>query len=411
MQKEKTVVVIGGGAAGFFSAITCANANPNLNVILLEKSGKLLSKVRVSGGGRCNVTHACFDPVELVKFYPRGSRELLGPFHQFSPKETVEWFLSKGISLKTEEDGRMFPASDQSATIINCLLHESDIAGVRIWLNAGVQTLARKGSNQFELLLQDERKLLADAVIIATGGFPTLKGFDWLSGTGHKIIEPVPSLFTFNLPDNPITQLMGISVESARVKIAGTKFNTEGPLLITHWGMSGPAILKLSSLAARKLAESRYEFSIFINWLKEYNEEEMRLRLQQLRTDIPRKKISTSNPFQLPKRLWEHLVLKVIRDTEQEWAQLTNDSIRKLCSVLIADEYFVRGKTTFKEEFVTCGGISLKEVDFKTMESKLIPGLYFAGEVLDIDAVTGGFNFQAAWTTGYIAGKSCAFSV
>ncbi|MBP6335694.1 MAG: NAD(P)/FAD-dependent oxidoreductase [Bacteroidia bacterium] len=410
MPKKGTVVVIGGGAAGFFAAVTSARSNPDLEVIILEKSGKLLSKVRVSGGGRCNVTHSCFDPIELSKFYPRGSRELLGPFHIFSPTDTITWFKDRGVELKTEADGRMFPITDQSSTIVDCLMNEAEKLGVAITMNSTVVSIQKLEDGRIKIQMNDEKEIIANKLIIASGGSPTLKGFNCLSGSGHTIIEPVPSLFTFNMPDNPITSLMGVSVESVEVKIAGTKFISEGPLLITHWGMSGPAILKLSSIAARKLSDCEYQFSIFVNWLNQFNEEDIRIRLQDLRTELAKKKLLTSNPFQLPKRLWEHLVTKVIKEPEQEWAQVNNDSIRKLSKVLVADEYPVNGKTTFKEEFVTCGGVRLKEIDFKTMQSKLIPGLYFAGEILDIDAITGGFNFQAAWTTGFIAGKSAALS-
>lgn len=410
MDVNKTVIVIGGGAAGFFSAITCANAHPGLKVIILEKSGKLLSKVRVSGGGRCNVTHACFEPAELIRNYPRGGRELLGAFHRFSTKETVQWFYSQGVELKTEGDGRMFPITDDSSTIVNCLMHAAESAGVNVRLNSSVLSIRKNINHQFELTLQNDQQVMADAVIIAGGGSPTMKGFDWIASLGHSIIPPVPSLFTFNIPGNAITELMGISMESVRVKITGTKLSNEGPLLITHWGMSGPAILKLSSIAARKLEEMKYEFSIHLSWLMDFSEDEMRIALQKFRLELAKKKIIGSNPFHLPKRLWEFLLSKCIENTDQEWAQLSNDSIGKLARILSADEYSVKGKTTFKEEFVTCGGVSLKEIDFKTMQSKIIPGLYFAGEVLDIDAVTGGFNFQAAWTTGFIAGKSSAES-
>ncbi len=411
MEADKTVVVIGGGAAGFFAAITCAEANPNLKVIILEKSGKLLSKVRVSGGERCNVTHACFDPTELVKNYPRGGRELLGPFHVFSPKDTIEWFESRGVKLKVEDDGRMFPTTDDSSTIVNCLISTADNASIEIKMNSQVHSIHRTENNLFELGLADDQKITCAALIIASGGSAYLKGFDWLKGTGHAIIEPVPSLFTFNIPANSITNLMGISVDAAQIKIKGTKFINEGPLLITHWGMSGPAVLKLSSGAARKLSEMNYQFSIQVKWLIQFSEEDMRSSLNKLRKDLAKKKVSSSNPFHLPKRLWEYLLDKSLTKAEKEWAQLNNDELRKLNSVLIADEYSINGKTTFKEEFVTCGGIALKEVDFKTMQSKVMPGLYFAGEVLDIDALTGGFNFQAAWTTGYIAGKSASQNI
>lgn len=407
-EVTKRVVIIGGGAAGFFAAITCATENPDIEVIILEKSAKLLSKVRVSGGGRCNVTHACFDLKELTSYYPRGGMELLGPFHVFSPKDTIEWFQAQRVVLKTEKDGRMFPVSDQSSTIVDSLMNASENAGVKIKLNSAVNSIRILDERQFEIELIDKSIIPANSIIVASGGSPGLKGFDWLSNMKHKIIEPVPSLFTFNIPGDSVTQLMGVSVDWVKVKILTTKFTSLGPMLITHWGMSGPAILKLSSVAARALSQLNYNFKIQIAWLKDVQEDELRNTLQKFRKDLARKKVSASNPFQLPKRLWEYLIHKVLTDLEKEWAQMTNDELRKLNSTLIADEYQVESKTTFKEEFVTCGGISLKEVDFKTMQSKLVPGLYFAGEVLDIDAVTGGFNFQAAWTTGYIAGRSAA---
>jgi len=411
LKRKKTVVVIGGGAAGFFSAINCAGENPNLNVILLEKSSKVLAKVRVSGGGRCNVTHACFDPSELVKFYPRGSRELLGPFHTFSPKDTISWFSARGVELKTETDGRMFPVANDSAVIVECLLNSASITGVKVKLNSAVISVKKNDTNDFEIELQTGEIIIADKVILAAGGFPTLKAFDWFTDTGHTIIPPAPSLFTFNMPGNPISELMGVSLENAKVKIQGTKLSNSGSLLITHWGMSGPCILKLSSIAARTLQEMNYNFKILVSWLPDVSDEELRLKLQQLRLDMARKKMSSSNPFQLPKRLWEHLLFKSITDKDQDWAHLKKEEVNRLIKALIMDEYEVKGKTTFKEEFVTCGGVDLREIDFKSMESKKSPGLFFAGEVLNIDAVTGGFNFQAAWTTAYIAGKHIAGSL
>ncbi|HNS13506.1 MAG TPA: NAD(P)/FAD-dependent oxidoreductase [Bacteroidia bacterium] len=411
VKQGKTVVVIGGGAAGFFSAITCAGMNPHLKVILLEKTSKVLSKVRISGGGRCNVTHACYEPRELVNYYPRGGRELLGPFHTFSPKETIDWFSSRGVELKVEADGRIFPVANDSSVVVSCLINEAYETGVDVRLNSSVGTLKKRSADQFDIVLHDGNNLIADRVILTPGGFPTLKSFEWFADLGHTIIPPVPSLFTFNMPDNPITELMGVSVENARVKIQGMKISNSGSLLITHWGMSGPCILKLSSLAARDLQQLNYQFKINVSWLPDISEEEMRSKLQNLRLAMARKKMSSSNPFHLPKRLWEHLLFRSVEEKDLEWAHLRKEELNKLVNALVNDEYSVSGKTTFKEEFVTCGGVDLREVDFKNMESKKNPGLFFAGEVLNIDAVTGGFNFQAAWTTAYLAGKYLAESL
>ena len=409
MEGNRKIIIVGGGAAGFFSAITAARKNPEARVSIFEKSSKLLTKVSISGGGRCNVTHDCQDPDKLIAFYPRGSKELLGPFHRFSPAQTIEWFRECGIALKTEADGRMFPVTDNSSTIVNCLLSEARSAGVEIETGMKVKKLIPIDTGQIRIRIEDKEDCIADAVLIATGGNASLSAFIWLEELGHHILTPVPSLFTFNIPSHPITALMGLSVSDVLVKIAGTKFSQQGPLLITHWGMSGPAVLKLSSVAARALAEKNYQFDILINWSGDSQLEELKEKIQILRKNNPSKAIIHSPLTGVPKRLWEYLVGKAGITNTVLWADLSAKKLQELSQILYSDQYHVSGKTTFKEEFVTCGGVSLKEVDFKTMQSKIVPNLYFAGEVLDIDALTGGFNFQAAWTTGFIAGESMAY--
>jgi predicted Rossmann fold flavoprotein len=397
------VVVIGGGAAGFFAAISCKTHHPEASVSIYEKSDKLLAKVKVSGGGRCNVTHACFANPQLVKFYPRGGKQIKKAFAQFSTADTVKWFEDRGIRLKTETDGRMFPVTDSSQSIINCLLREVDKLGISIQMHQAVMDI-EKEKDKFKLTLRD-RSIDVDKVIIATGGSPKMEGFDWLKKLGHTIEPPVPSLFTFNMPNEPVKSLMGVSVDKVSVRIPGTKLKTEGPLLITHWGMSGPAILKLSAWGARVLKDCNYQFNIQLNWLGAMNEDEARdILIAECRVH-PKKKIINSNPFQLPNRLFLFLLSKVGIDSEIILEELGKKNQNRLLNTLLNDEYKVEGKTTFKEEFVTCGGVSLNDISMDTMESKKCPGLYFAGEVLDIDGVTGGFNFQAAWTTGFIAGK------
>lgn len=404
---SKHLVVIGGGAAGFFCAVNAARLNPQLQVTILEKSSKLLSKVRISGGGRCNVSHACFSIPDMIKRYPRGNAFLKKAFHHFFTTDTIEWFAQRGVPLKTEEDGRMFPQSNTSQTIIDCLLREADKHRVDIRMNADVREVQTMDQpNKFRLLLSSGEVLTADYVCIACGGFPKAAQFDWLTKTGHTIETPVPSLFTFNIPQNNITALMGISVEDAVVKIAGTKLQQNGPMLITHWGLSGPAVLKLSAWAARELADKNYHFSIHINWLPAYNENTLRDKLQQLRFDIASQKIINRNPFALPARLWEYFLNECGISNQLRWADLPAKEQNKLIKVLCGQELEVKGKTTFKEEFVTAGGIRLNEIDVNTLQSKIVPGLYFAGEILNIDGVTGGFNFQNAWTTGWIVANN-----
>ena len=397
------VAVIGGGAAGFFAAISVKKHHPQAKVTIYEKSNKLLSKVRISGGGRCNVTHHCFDIRELVKNYPRGERPLKKAFGIFSTTDTIQWFEERGVELKTESDGRMFPVTDDSETIINCLMNETRKMGIGIKTKSNIKKLKQKETG-YELGFHRGGRVEADKVIVATGGSPRASGFDWLRDLGHEIEEPVPSLFTFNMPEEPIKELMGVVADPVSVKIMGSKLQSDGPLLITHWGMSGPAILKLSAFGAEELSKEEYQFNVLVNWAGEKTEQEVRVTLKAVVGDHGLKKITNVNPFQLPGRLWEFLIGKLEFGENMIWQNLGKKNINRLVHLLTNDEYQVQGKTTFKEEFVTCGGISLYDVDMKTMQSRKSPNLYFAGEVLDIDGVTGGFNFQAAWTTGFIAG-------
>lgn len=401
-MKTIHVAVLGGGAAGFFAAVNCAILHPHCQVTLFEKSSKLLSKVRVSGGGRCNVTHHCFNNKDLSKNYPRGGQALAQAFNMFAVKDTIEWFEGRGVRLKAEDDGRMFPHTDSSETIIDCLMSEAKRAGVKIRTNADV-TSVKRSNGSFILGLRAGEEIAADKLLIATGGNPKASAYDWISELGHSIEPPVPSLFTFNIPGSPLTELMGVSLEQAKVRIAGTKLDETGPALITHWGLSGPAVLRLSAWGARILNEKSYTFTALVNWIPSYNEGSLREFIIDLRSSQASRFISSRPPFPLPRRLWEYLLLRSGIDETIRWADLPKKSQNVLINNLVNDEYKVSGKTTFKEEFVTCGGVRLSEVDFKTMESRVCPGVYFAGEVLDIDGITGGFNFQAAWTTGYIA--------
>ena len=404
---SKHLVVIGGGAAGFFCAVNAARMNPALKVTIIEKTNKLLSKVKVSGGGRCNVTHACFDIAEMSKRYPRGQNFVKKTFHQFFTTDTINWFEERAVKLKTEEDGRMFPVSDSSQTIIDCLLKEVTRYKVNIQLKSEVRSM--KYENEIFLIeLSDFRLLTSDFVCIASGGYPKSEMFDWLKELGHTIEEPVPSLFTFNLPGHPITKMMGISVEKAKVKIKNEKLEEEGPLLITHWGLSGPAVLRLSAWGARQLAICSWQFTIAVNWLPEFNEQSLREKFLQVRNTNASQKIFGKNVFGLPNRLWDFLAEQAGVTNEMRWADLPTPIQNKFIKNLYSYECEVKGKTTFKEEFVTAGGIKLSEVDANTMMSKKVPDLFFAGEVLDVDGITGGFNFQQAWTSGWIAAKSIA---
>ncbi|WP_404424383.1 NAD(P)/FAD-dependent oxidoreductase [Nibricoccus sp. IMCC34717] len=398
-------LVIGGGAAGFFGAITCAEAHPGRSVRLLEGGPQVLTKVRISGGGRCNVTHACWEPRELVKRYPRGSRELLGAFSRWQPRDTVDWFTARGVPLHTEEDGRMFPNSNVSATVVDCLERSARAAGVQVQLQASVKRIeVHPASPRFSVHLSDGATLTCDRLLVATGG--SKAAHPLLAALGHTIEPPVPSLFTFNITDPRLADIAGVSVPLVTTQVVGTKLREQGPVLVTHWGLSGPGILKLSAWGARELAEVQYRFTLRVNWLGTLNADQARERLAAERTTHAKRQVATSNPFGLPGRLWEKLLTHAGLAHDAQWAGVGNAALGKLLTALCASDFAVDGKSTNKEEFVTCGGVRLGEVDFRTMESRLIPGLHLAGEVLDIDGITGGFNFQAAWTTGHIAGRS-----
>jgi len=405
--KDKlTVVAIGGGAAGFFGAIACAQTNPTATVTILEAGRQPLTKVRISGGGRCNVTHACFDPAVLIGHYPRGGKALRGPFSRFQPQDTIAWFEERGVSLKTEEDGRIFPTTDDSATIVNCLRQTADRLGVTLKTGTVVVRVTRLDSGRFEIGLKSGDCLECDRLLLATGSHPL--GYAIARSLGHQVVPPVPSLFTFNIGDARLQDLAGISVPVARLKLPEAKLEQVGPILITHWGLSGPAVLKLSAWGARFLHDRRYQASLSVNWIGDLSTEKTRERLYQLKSDFPRRAIGTHSPFTLPRRLWERLVATTPIDPQKRWAQVSKKELNHLAVELTQGSYLIGGKGVFKEEFVTCGGIPLPEIQFKTMESRVCPGLFFAGEILDIDGVTGGFNFQNAWTTSWLAGRAIA---
>lgn len=401
----KRLVVIGGGAAGFFGAVNAARICPGLEVFLLEKTGKVLSKVRVSGGGRCNVTHACFSVSELVRFYPRGGNFLKKAFAHFSTQDTIDWFRDRGVSLKTEADGRMFPSTDRSETIVDCLVREANRHGVQLLLNREVRSITHNPAGRF-LLDTSGGTVEADAVLVACGGFPKAAQFGFLEALGHTVSPPLPSLFTFNMPGNPITQLMGVSVPDAQVKVAGTKLAERGPVLITHWGCSGPAVLRLSAWGARDLAARSYTFTAQVHWAPAHSQDEVRATFQHMRATQGGQAVLKRSLFGLPQRLWQFLAEASGIGESTRWGDLPAPAQNAFIRTLCAQELAVQGKTTFKEEFVTCGGIGLTEVNPATMESRLVPGLYFAGEILDVDGVTGGFNFQHAWTSGFLAAHS-----
>lgn len=398
----KRVIVIGGGAAGFFFAVNCAEQHPDYQITILEKSNKLLEKVRISGGGRCNVTHACYEPKALTKYYPRGERELLGAFHRFMTSDTVSWFESHDVELKTEEDGRMFPVTDDSETIAQCLLSLAEKYRIKIRTHIEVDTL-KYIDEQWQLTTSQDEVLKADIVFIATGS--ALRMWDILRHMGYKVAEAVPSLFTFNIKDPRIKDLPGLSSEKVTVKVNGTKLQETGPLLITHWGMSGPAILKLSAWGARILKDSKYTFDITVNWTNDLTIPQCIEKLKAYKDEFPKRTVLSKPQFKLPSRLWERLCDHAGM-IEKTWADMTNKEIEKLATELTQSVYHVTGKSTFKDEFVTCGGVELDQIDLKTFKSKLHPDLYFAGEVLNIDAITGGFNFQAAWTGAWIASQN-----
>lgn len=426
-MNKRQVIVVGGGAAGFFAAIACAEADPSCVVTIYEATAHPLAKVKVSGGGRCNVTHACFEPRELVKRYPRGGRELMGAFSRFQPRDTVEWFAARGVTLKTESDGRMFPATDRSQTIVDCLQRAAEKAGVRVVLQVGVKQVERGGGTalsdtpnptapegrvpSFRLTLTSGAIVTCDRLLLATGGNKTNAGFEFARQLGHGIEPPVPSLFTFHIKDPRLQELSGVSVEFATTAVPGTALKESGPLLITHWGLSGPAVLKLSAWGARALHDCDYRFILVVNWAPHLSVAALIADLERARAANPKKQLGTWCPLGLPSRLWEKLLVAAGLPTTTQWTTVSGAALRTLAAQVSAGEFAVTGKSTFKEEFVTCGGVRLSEVDFKTMESRLVPGLHFAGEVLDIDGVTGGFNFQAAWTGGWLAGQAMAKAV
>ncbi|NBW03576.1 MAG: NAD(P)/FAD-dependent oxidoreductase [Cytophagia bacterium] len=397
------IVILGGGAAGFFAAISAKKYFPQAHVRVFEKTSKFLGKVKISGGGRCNVTNALSNHRLLSEKYPRGEKFLRKAFEQFDTKATMEWFENRGVPLKIYPDLCVFPLSNESQSIIDCLWKEAKTLGVELWTLRAIDKIMPL-ENGFEIAYKDVTEKV-DRVIVTIGGQPKLTGFSWLADLNHNIVPPIPSLFTFNMPKEPIRELMGIVVEQAGVRIEGQKLLGKGPLLITHWGMSGPAILQLSAWGARILAESNYEFSILVNWLNETKENTLRETLVKTISVHGSKMISNLNPFEIPNRLWLFLLEKNEINPTTRWNDLGAKNTNKLVNTLLNDRYIVQGKTTFKEEFVTAGGVDLQEIDVNTMQSKIHPGLFFAGEVMDIDGITGGFNFQSAWTTGYIAGK------
>jgi len=405
MEKKK-VVVVGGGAAGFFCAIQIAELHPHWEVIILEKSNKILSKVKVSGGGRCNVTHACPDVEMLLKKYPRGERFLKKAFYQFATKNTIEWFKKNGVELHTEKDGRMFPTTNSSDTIIDCFLRKVHQYKIQVLTQHEVVDIVQNKLLNFTIELQGRVAMHADAICLATGGMlkaDPINKFKWLTNFGHSIVEPVPSLFTFNTADKKITTLMGVAVDKASIHWKGNKNIETGPLLITHWGISGPAAIKLSAWCAREISATNYEGDIIINWTPNFNESTLKMEWINFRMDFGKREMGSKNPFDLPQRLWHFLLQEAGILLNTKWADLKSVHQQALIQLLTRYTLTIKGKTTFKEEFVSCGGVDLKGIDPMTMESKLIPGLHFAGEMMDIDGITGGFNFQHAWTSGWIA--------
>jgi predicted Rossmann fold flavoprotein len=401
MNQNYDIILVGGGAAGFFTAINIVEKNPKLKVAILERGKNVLEKVRISGGGRCNVTHACFVPNDLVKFYPRGEKELRGPFHQFCSGDTIEWFEKHGVALKIEDDGRMFPESNSSQTIIDCFLNATQKLGIAILTGQSVQSIFR--SDTFWKVETQSETFACHKIVMTSGSNP--KMWEMLESLGHSIVNPVPSLFTFNIKDQRIKDLMGVSA-FASVQVKDTKLSAFGPLLITHWGMSGPGILRLSAWGARILHDKNYQFKIVVNWLNDVDFNACIEILKELKQDQAKKAVSKKSPFEFPNRLWESLVLASEIDGETKWADLSKTQLQNLANQLTNAHFQVNGKSTFKEEFVTAGGVDLKEINFKTMESKILPDIYFAGEIVNIDAITGGFNFQNAWTSGFIVAQA-----
>jgi predicted Rossmann fold flavoprotein len=402
------IAIAGGGAAGFFAAIAGARANPRNEISIYERGSEFLTKVRISGGGRCNVTHACFDPRAMSERYPRGERALISPLHRFSPSDTVAWFEEHGVKLKTEPDGRMFPVTDSSGTIIDCLTREAQAAGVRLLPRKAIERARLNEQRGFDLTVNSGEVISCDRLLLATGGSRSGAGAEIAQSLGHTTLAPVPSLFSFHISAPWLRLLPGVATPDVEASVQGTRLRERGPLLITHNGVSGPAILKLSAWGARILHGLDYRFVLEVNWLPDFSEEELRAQIQSLRRSNPNRQVHNSAFAPLPARLWEQLALGAGIDSETRWTSLPRSKANELCRLLARTQLEVNGKSLNKEEFVTCGGVNLREIDFKTMESRITPGLYFAGELLDVDGITGGFNFQAAWTTGWIAGQAMA---
>lgn len=394
------IVIVGAGAAGIFTAICAKEKNQALKVLILEKTNVLLSKVKISGGGRCNVTHHCFDPKLLTQAYPRGSKELLGPFHRFQPKDTIQWFLSKGVQLKTEDDGRVFPVSNSSQTIIDCLLQQCEALNVEIQVKQKIESIEKQDKAFY--LQGSFGSIETKNLVLATGS--SSQGHRFAQHLGHTIIDPIPSLFTFNIPSSVLKDLSGVVVETACLQLPKTRFQKAGPVLITHFGLSGPAVIQLSAFAAVWFADHDYQVDLNINWLPNLSQEQLLNELKDLKQTVPDKKLLGLNPFSFPKKLWKKFLDRA--QIYRKLMALSYQDLARLASLLHCDQFKIEGKTTHKQEFVTCGGVCLKEVNFKTMESKICPSLFFVGEILNIDGITGGFNFQNAWTTGFIAGTS-----
>ncbi|MDD2763256.1 MAG: NAD(P)/FAD-dependent oxidoreductase [Opitutaceae bacterium] len=403
-MKHERLLIAGGGAAGFFAALACAGQNPSARITICEATAQPLAKVRISGGGRCNVTHACLEPAELARHYPRGGRELLGPFHRWGPRETMAWFAARGVTLKTEADGRVFPTTDDSGTVVDCLRRAAEKAGITVRTRCGVQAV-RAG---YEVNFTTGGTVACDRLLLATGGGASGGGFELARRLGHTIEPPVPSLFTLHIDDPRLAGLPGVAVENAEVSVSGLKLRERGPLLITHEGMSGPVILRLSAWGARLLHDCGYRFTVTVNWVPPRTPGQVFAELAQVRREHPRQQVATWSPFGLSQRLWARLAAAAALGPACPWASVSNAGLQAFAAQLTRGEFAVTGKSRFKEEFVTCGGVRLAEIDFRTMESRLRPGLYFAGEILDIDGVTGGFNFQSAWTTGWLAGRAMA---
>ena len=407
-MSSQRIIIVGGGAAGFFAAIACAEASPKATVMLLEKGTHFLTKVRISGGGRCNVTHSCFDARELSTRYPRGARALISIFQRFQPRDTIEWFAARGVALKLEADGRMFPTTDNSQTIIDCLVNAAHASGVELRTNCGMNSAKRRDGDGFDVTLSNGETLACDRLLLATGGCRAAVAGQLAASLGHTLEPPVPSLFTFHIDTPWLRELPGVSVAMIEASVPSAGLRERGPVMVTHWGLSGPVVLRLSAWGARELAAREYRFPLQINWLPHLTVEALTAELQRQKQANPARTIVNGSLSPLPSRLWEQLVLASGIKPVTRWAELSSSALHQLVQQLTRSEFPVTGKSLNKDEFVTCGGVRLGEVDFKTMQSRVCPGLHFAGELLDIDGITGGFNFQACWTTGWIAGRAMA---